>query len=148
MYHPEVEALVAYASGRAAAIGHDFVTTDHLLLSMLEGNDNTAAATVAALGGNLEALSEAVNQRLMAVPRRPTPALSLTLPLSGRLKRCIEDAIDLAGEENGARPAATTALHLLRTIVGYSPATWPTTLFVEAGVFPEDFASAAVSLRQ
>ena len=105
-------AAVTRAQEEAAALGHDHVGTEHLLLGLLAGSDAVAAATLARLGVGQEAVCRELAATL-GPGRGPGPP-GADLAFTPRAKKVLALA---AREAAGRRGEAVEAGHLLLAVV-------------------------------
>lgn len=63
-YTPQLERILALASGEAQTLNHQYVGTEHLLLGMISEGDSLPAVILEELGLSLEIIRESVMKEL------------------------------------------------------------------------------------
>lgn len=96
------------AGDEAAALGHEYIGTEHILLALLRDRDSAAAVLLARLGSDLEAIRAMIE----ATVEKGTSAapVGAPRPYTSRVKKVLELAMVSAREDSGS-PVGTQ--HLL-----------------------------------
>jgi ATP-dependent Clp protease ATP-binding subunit ClpC len=86
-FDKDARSVVVRSQQEAAELGHGFIGTEHLLLGILGGPQNTAAQVLAALGVDRAQVGEAIVQ---AVGRGDAAPTDERLPFTARAKKVLE----------------------------------------------------------
>jgi hypothetical protein len=92
-FTPRARNVVVLAQDRARRLRHPAVTTDHLLLALVDDErDGVAARVIETLAGPLEAVAEAVNAHLDP----GAGAQPMHVPFAADCKRVLDETLDQA----------------------------------------------------
>ena len=105
---PEAYQALVFAEKEARDLGHRYVGTEHLLLSLLRGN-NHAATVLKSLGINLEKVRSIIT-RSVNHNKAPSPD---DIPFTPRFKRVVKIADQIALDQHKALDAEELLLGLM-----------------------------------
>jgi ATP-dependent Clp protease ATP-binding subunit ClpC len=101
-FDERARAAVALAQEEAAALGADYIGTEHLLLGLLREPESEAGRVLESLGVGLDDVRERAGQ-----VRPPDHHVSGKVPLTSRSQRVLELAEELAEEHGPDRRVGT-----------------------------------------
>lgn len=120
----DARAAVRAASSAAAAMGHSYIGTEHLLLTLAGMADSAAVRMMAAVGVSADQLRAAIMEALGTLPEREGDAVATldlrqrqrgaNRPLTKRAKRVLEIAMEEARERGDSHVGTEHLLLALR----------------------------------
>jgi ATP-dependent Clp protease ATP-binding subunit ClpC len=124
------------AGDEAAALRHEYIGTEHLLLGVLDDPESAAVAVVIKLKGNVAAIRATVLETVKA----GTAALPIGMPrpYTSRAKKALDFAVAFARDDGGGLVSPQhVLLGLLREEKGIAAQ-----LLVDAGITLQDVAAS------
>lgn len=124
------------AGDEAAALRHEYIGTEHLLLGVLDDPEGAAVAVVVKLNGNVAEIRAAVLRTIKA--GMAAPPAGMPPPYTSRAKKAIDFAIAFARDDGGGLVGPEhLLLGLLREEKGIAAQ-----LLVDAGITLDDVAAS------
>ncbi len=102
-FSPKVKQIIARSRQAALRLGHDFIGTEHLLLSIIEDKDSLAVQVLESLEVDCDELRFKIKESIQQIPASPTMLNVGTLPLNKHAERVLKltllEAKALSSEE-------------------------------------------------
>ena len=89
-FSPKVKQIIARSRQAALRLGHDFIGTEHLLLSILEDKESLAVKVLDSLEVDGEELRFKIRESIQQIPSSPTMLNVGTLPLNKHAERVLK----------------------------------------------------------
>ncbi|WFW29702.1 MAG: ATP-dependent chaperone ClpB [Wolbachia endosymbiont of Menacanthus eurysternus] len=135
--------LIQSAQIKALGLGHQTLTNEHLLNVMLEDESNLVQDLINACGGNVQNISNAVNDAIKRLPVIEGPD-NTNLGLSREVAKVFENSANFAKKNNDS---FITVEHLLQGLVAQKYDT-VSKILTENGVTQQKLNSAILEIRK
>lgn len=89
-FSPKVKQIIARSRQAALRLGHDFIGTEHLLLSIIEDKESLAVKVLESLEVDSDELRFKIRESIQQIPASPTLLNVGTLPLNKHAERVLK----------------------------------------------------------
>ena len=89
-FSPKVKKIISLSRNEAFRLGHDYIGTEHLLLGMLQDNDNLAVRVLDAMDVDFSELKYKIEDTIAEGRPEQTPAASGNVPLNRQAERVLK----------------------------------------------------------
>lgn len=89
-FSPKVKKIISLSRNEALRLGHDYIGTEHLLLGMLQDNDNLAVRVLDAMDVDFTELKFKIEDTIAEGRVEPTPVSAGNVPLNRQAERVLK----------------------------------------------------------
>jgi ATP-dependent Clp protease ATP-binding subunit ClpC len=89
-FSPKVKKIISLSRNEALRLGHDYIGTEHLLLGMLQDNDNLAVRVLDAMDVDFSELKFKIEDTISESRIEPAPASAGSVPLNRQAERVLK----------------------------------------------------------
>ena len=89
-FSPKVKKIIGLSRSEAIRLGHDYIGTEHLLLGMLQDNDNLAVRVLDAMDVDFTELKFKIEDTIAENRVEQTPNASGNVPLNRQAERVLK----------------------------------------------------------
>ena len=89
-FSPKVKKIISLSRNEALRLGHDYIGTEHLLLGMLQDNDNLAVRVLDAMDVDFTELKFKIEDTITENRAEQTPVAAGNVPLNRQAERVLK----------------------------------------------------------
>jgi ATP-dependent Clp protease ATP-binding subunit ClpC len=89
-FSPKVKKIISLSRSEALRLGHDYIGTEHLLLGMLQDNDNLAVRVLDAMDVDFTELKFKIEDTIAENRTEQVPSTAGNVPLNRQAERVLK----------------------------------------------------------